>query len=807
MSVRFPITYASGNLIFGHAGTVAGLYRLGMSSYPFLPVAGKWRLQASLEHLAQTAGADFSLWRVNRAYPAGQYARHTLALLDARNQDEDVWRGFLEGHQFRLAALHSHVPECYLAVSLTGAAPQGMGASLLHFSDRLRVRAARLRRTPPIAASRLAELREAEQRVFGRLSEGGLAIRGARTVELQWLIRRAGLRGVAEPELEGLWTPQAMEVTAPDGSDAFQPLSQTLWGLGNSAYVESERTLHVQDDGAEGYQAMLALGALADNPSFPGHAAEVLFSPLEAVAFPVDAVLHARWWGNRRALGETRKRIADVEHNFREQMEGSQFGPGLQAQEDRSLAREYEQRLQAGSHPAMLTGWISLAIGAESTKELERRVSVLREQFPDVHLYQPAGLQHRLYLDHLPRPDGGATGDYVRQLTVEQFGAMVPTATRSVGSQRGSYLGYTPTGSPRPVRFDPAEAPRTNRASGVLLVGTLGSGKTVTAQQIAFAAERRGSQIVDFDPKPDHGWEHVVELDGRLEVIELNGEPSQQGKLDPLRIATGELREELAASYLLELLRDPPASWENAISRAVKDVAASQDASLMDVVRGLLGEEGAAREAGEALDVVSDFGLARLGFGEGQDTLLTARASVTTIRMPALTLPDPRVSRDTYTRSERVSVATLALVTAYSLRLVSHDRSRHKVVLLDEAAFLLDSPQGRAIVKRLVTQGRAFNATVLLGTQLPGDLGELSELIGVYLIFGQDSEPAARRALELIGLGEAGDHLIRHVQSLREGRCLMRDLDGRVGEVQVDLVYPHLLEAFTTTPAQQEAKQ
>ena len=169
MSVRFPITYATGNLIFGHAGALAGLYRLGMSSYPFLPIAGKWRLQAGLEHLAQTVGADFSLWRVNRAYPAGQYARHTLGLLDERNQDEEVWRGFLEGHQFRLAALGSHVPECYLAVSLTGAAPQGMGSSLLHFSDRLRVRAARFRRTPPIAASRLAELREAEQRVFGRL--------------------------------------------------------------------------------------------------------------------------------------------------------------------------------------------------------------------------------------------------------------------------------------------------------------------------------------------------------------------------------------------------------------------------------------------------------------------------------------------------------------------------------------------------------------------------------------------------------------------------------------------------------------
>ena len=30
----------------------------------------------------------------------------------------------------------------------------------------------------------------------------------------------------------------------------------------------------------------------------------------------------------------------------------------------------------------------------------------------------------------------------------------------------------------------------------------------------------------------------------------------------------------------------------------------------------------------------------------------------------------------------------------------------------------------------------------------------------------------------------------------------MRDLNGRVGEVQVDLVYPHLLQALQTTPGQ-----
>jgi hypothetical protein len=165
------------------------------------------------------------------------------------------------------------------------------------------------------------------------------------------------------------------------------------------------------------------------------------------------------------------------------------------------------------------------------------------------------------------------------------------------------------------VRYDPTEAPRTARPSAVLLAGTLGSGKTLAAQAIAYGAERRGSLVVDFDPKPDHNLEGVPELEGRVEVVELSGDPRHRGRLDPLLVGLPELREELASSYLLELLRDPPPSWENAIDRAVRDAVRAGERSLMRVVERLRASDAeAAREAGEALEVLSDFGLARLGF-------------------------------------------------------------------------------------------------------------------------------------------------------------------------------------------------
>lgn len=795
---EFSLRYARRNLLVGRGGEAAALYRARTMSYPFLPVAEKWSRLGRLELFATLVGADFSLWRVQRSYPAEQYAAELADSCDPVHADRDGWRRFLAEQERRLHDLDSHLPEVYIAVSL-GEPSRGVLGSL----DRARRRLddlAGVGAGSPLSGSELEQLAIAEERVFDRLS-GTVGLRRARTPELQWLLRRGATRGVAEPRLEDQWEPDALMLGEGDGL-VYEPLESDLWRLANEPMVEDASEPPSLEIGAEGgavFQAMLCAGTLAEEAEFPG-AAELLFGPAEGAGFPVDAVLHARWIGNRDALGQIRKRILDVEHAYREASRGH-GGPGWQSEEDRELAREFEAILQSSAHPPMLRASLGLALGASTRAELERRVGLIRERFGDVALHRPRGLQHRLYFDHLPRTDGGAVPDYRQQMTIEQFAAMVPTATSGVGSASGSYVGYTPTGTRRPVRFDPAEASRTARPTGVLLEGTLGSGKTLAAEAVAFAAERRGSLVIDFDPKPDHRFEEIPELSGRVEVLELSGDPVHRGKLDPLAIAPEELREEIASSYLLELLPDPPPSWENAIDRAVRDAVRAGDRSLGRVVERLKAVDGdAARDAADALAVLSDFGLARLGFSAGAAAEIELPSSVLTIRTPGLSLPDPGASRETYSRAERISVATLSLVAALVLRLVSNNRHRHKIVLLDEAWFLLASTQGRLLLNRLVRLGRSMNAAVLLVTQHLADLADLSDLIGVFFLLGQGSVAEAERALTLIGLDPKDRELRTRLTEFRQGRGLMRDLDGRVDEVQFDLVPAHLADVLDSTP-------
>lgn len=622
-AVEMGLRYARANLLVGPGQQVRALYRLDPIGYPLLSTAAKWGVQRQLERLVYAVEADFSLWRVNRAADSEDYARRTTT----RGTSED-WHRLVDGHREALDRLGARSSETYLAVSLsTSGGARGRSQPVRASADRICARlvaALAPGARGSLAHSQLAALAAVEDRVLRRL-DGVVGLRRATTRELEWLLRRATLRGLCEPTLERFWQPDALvlESSGRDAGPVYEPLSWDVWRLPAAPVFERPDhppSLTVETEQGTVLQAFLALGALSEEPVFPGAGAELLHAPLDALGFGVDAVVHARWLGNRDALAQVRKRIVDAEQVYRDQLD-ARHGPAWQAEDDRSLVREYEQVLQSGARPPMLYATISLALGAPSRDELERRIQTVRAAYGDVQLHRPRGLQERLFFDHLPRADGGRVRDYTQQVSAQQFGAMVPSATTLVGDPDGLYLGYAPTGTRLPVFYDATAPSRESRASAVLLAGTLGSGKTMAAQLIAHAALLSGSLVVDFDPKPDHGWSNLPNLSEYVTVLELTGAEDQQGRLDPMVIGLEELREELTVSYLLELLKDPPASWEHAIARAVRDSARDGDRTSRRII-GRLREldTPAATEAADALEVVAGVGLARLGFAPDPQT-------------------------------------------------------------------------------------------------------------------------------------------------------------------------------------------
>jgi AAA domain-containing protein len=799
--MRQPITFIYRNLVFGAGGTddVWAVYRLATRSYAGLPRSSKIELLELISSFAYTLESDFSLLRVSRPWSVDRYAIGAEAATDVRHVQRDALAAHLRSQRGQLGEHSIQMPEVYVSVRLGQRRPMvdelaslpGLATArrLLGFADGRAIGGRRLK-------ALLAEELKVQNRVFDYLDS-----EPASSEELQWLVRRSFCRGVGEPLVDERFQPQALVLEAPDeeGGVLYRPLEVDVLRLFDAPINVEARSLRTESEQGDSHQALLCMGALPESVPFPGRRAELLFAPIELLDFPIDAAFWARYVPNEQALRLVRRRIVDADNAFREESHGD-HGPSAYTAERPQLARELEEYLSSGDHPPMLRASISLAVSAPSAELLEERVERVRREYGSVKLHRPLGEQLRLFVSHLPGQPGHLT-DYDDYLTVEQFGAMVPVATHAVGAEIGQYIGHTLTGARQPVLFDPTEASKTSRAPATLMSGTLGSGKTLCMELIMYQAFLTGSTICDIDPKGDHALERLPGVSEHMEVIELSGHERFRGMLDPLRIGGEDTREDLACNFLLSILPEPVSpDWQTEIRLAVQSVAASGGQTCGAVLAELERGSEVGRDAARALAVHASSGLARLGFARPDTQPPDAGSkSITSLRIRNLTLPLPGTPRADMLEEERVGQALLRLLAVYALRLTSADPGRHSVLGFDEAWVLLADGAGRALVDRISRLGRAQNVTPLLATQVLGDVDELDGLIGACFCFGVETETEARKALRLLRLDEDDGPLRQRLLTFRNGSCLMRDYEGRVSPVQIDLD-PELLAALDTSP-------
>ncbi len=807
-----PIRFVYGNCVFARGlDDVWAAFALRTSSYRWLSEDRKRARFQELLGAVQATAADLQIVRVTRRWEPERYAREqqeqTLAGAHAQAQ-----AGYLREHAARLAGVGTARAAVYLMVSLR--APERDVASYVsqaaESEPREWLRA--LRRTlfardgRVLSAATLEQTRLKADQAYARLIDF-LPVRPARGVELQWLIRRAFCRGLGEPHVEALHEPRALAFER-NGEALLAPLEGDVmrWMDG---YVERQgRRLRIESELGTSWQAQLVLGALPESTSFPGARAELMFAPLESLPFGVDLSLNARYLPNGLALRIARRRIQDADQIARAESEGEQGVSDLGYQRTQT-ARDLLTYLQASSKPPLLRATLAVAVGARHQAELEQRVEMVRRAYGEVRLHRPLGDQLQLFLQHLP---GQRTriGGYDDTLTPEQVAAMMPAATHAVGSRRGFYLGHTLSGTRQPVRFNLSEGSDSDRNATILSVGALGSGKTTLDQKLKYEAFLQGARVVDCDPKGDHRFHLLEEVAPHTERITLRPDPELRGMLDPLRVAPAHLRQDAAVSFLRELLpAAADAAWETAVVAAVDRVLRrSSEPTCHEVVSALLQEGGStARTVGETLEVYARSGLTQLGFADPSVRLpQVGRSQVTYLPIRDLPGPEPGMPRSHYSQAERVGAQVVRLIAMFAMQLMGSEKGRLKVFSFDEGWRLLGDPIGRGLLASLQRMGRSELAVPIISTQLVSDalFGEresLENLVGATFVFGMRSDAEAGRALELLGLDAEDGSLRQSLLELEAGRCLLRDHRGRIEAIQVDLVVPELLRAFSTTPA------
>jgi hypothetical protein len=444
---------------------------------------------------------------------------------------------------------------------------------------------------------------------------------------------------------------------------------------------------------------------------------------------------------------------------------------------------------------------------------LEERVERVRAEFGRIKLHRAPGVQYRLFLSSLPAQPFSVQ-DYRDHLTIEQFGAMVPTACNRAGSQIGPYLGHTITGSRQPILFDLSEANQTSRPPTVFIIGTLGSGKTVLLENLEYQAFLQGSRVIDIDPKGDHNLAALPLITEHLEEVELGATSQHRGLLDPLRVSPPDMMFDLTVSWLTDLLPSRRDEQIVAIQEAVKAVIADRQATgraacCWDVIELLSSSQNpAAQAANRALRIHVDQGLAQLGFARpDSENKSVATAQVVSLRVRNLR-PARAAERSELTQEELISQAVLRLLAVFAMHAMTGNRSQHKVLSLDEGWFLLQNASvGQRLLEQLFRWGRSENATPIVATHLASDARGMDNLIGARFMMGMESDEEARCALDLLGLDPQDSERRHDLIKFRKGRCLFRDYEGNVTRMQVHMPDPSLLHALDTTPHREDSEQ
>jgi hypothetical protein len=349
-------------------------------------------------------------------------------------------------------------------------------------------------------------------------------------------------------------------------------------------------------------------------------------------------------------------------------------------------------------------------------------------------------------------------------------------------------------------------------------------------------------QVTLLDPSgPLARLAAMPELAPFARVINLTG--SEQGTLAPYALiptplrahfaagAAGERDYEIAVSNaraerrmlvqdICSMLVPPQVAREASTARlfrhAVRSVPAEETSTLDHIVRCLaaMGDDTATELAHLLLDT-AEMPLAMLFFGAPPAGLLGADAALTVITMAGLRLPDLKIEREYWSAEEALALPMLH--TAHRLavrRCYGGSMHTRKLVGLDEGHFMEGWRSGRSFLVRLARDSRKWNLAALVASQNPRDiLGlDVQNLVSTVFVGRIASDPeVAAEALRMlrvptdVGYEEtlaslsAADAGTSSRLGFRE--FVMRDVDGRVQKVRVDVSYvANLLEHLDTTP-------
>ncbi|EQJ30337.1 AAA-like domain protein [Clostridioides difficile P19] len=455
-----------------------------------------------------------------------------------------------------------------------------------------------------------------------------------------------------------------------------------------------------------------------------------------------------------------------------------------------------------------------IRVSAPDLDELKRRCDEVKDFYDDlnVKLVRPVGDMLGLHSEFLPASKR-YINDYVQYVKSDFLAGLGFGATQQLGENTGIYMGYS-VDTGRNVYLQPSLASQgvkgtVTNALASAFVGSLGGGKSFCNNLLVYYAVLFGGQALLLDPKSERGnWKETLpEIAHEINIVNLTSDKDNAGLLDPFVIMKNvKDAESLAIDILTFLTGISSRDGEKfpVLRKAVRSVTQSENRGLLHVIEELRKEDTAiSRNIADHIDSFTDYDFAHLLFSDGTvENAISLDNQLNIIQVADLVLPDKDTTFEEYTTIELLSVSMLIVISTFALDFIHSDRSIFKIVDLDEAWAFLNVAQGETLSNKLVRAGRAMQAGVYFVTQSVYDVSKesLKNNIGLKFAFRSTDINEIKQTLEFFGIDKDDENNQKRLRDLENGQCLLQDLYGRVGVVQIHPVFEELLHAFDTRP-------
>lgn len=577
---------------------------------------------------------------------------------------------------------------------------------------------------------------------------------------------------------------------------------------------EQKKYLQVTHEDTESYITYFTINSIVGELDFPS--SEIFYFQQQQFDFTIDTSINIEIVANKKALTTVRNKKKELKD-----LDNHAYQSGSETSNNVVEALDSVDELEADldqSKESMYKLSYVIRVSAPSLDELKRRVDEVKDFYDDlnVKLVRPAGDMMGLHNEFLPASKR-YMNDYIQYVKSDFLAGLGFGATQQLGETSGIYIGYS-VDTGRNVYLQPSLASQgvkgsVTNALASAFIGSLGGGKSFCNNLLVYYAVLFGGQALILDPKSERGeWKNTLpEIAHEINIVNLTSEEKNRGLLDPFIIMKNEKdAESLAIDILTFLTGISSRDGEKfpVLRKAIRSVSQKNRRGLLYVIEELRIENTpVAKNIADHIESFTDYDFAQLLFSDGKkNNAIDLANQINIIQVADLVLPDKETGFEEYTTMEILSVAMLIVISTYALDFIHSDRSIFKIVDLDEAWAFLSVAQGETLSNKLVRAGRSMNAGVYFVTQSSGDVSKesLKNNIGLKFAFRSTDLEEIKQTLSFFGVDENDENNQKRLRELENGQCLLQDLYGRVGVIQIHPIFQDLFSAFDTRPPASE---